>query len=178
MPWYRTIANSMGENIVRLFEGVKDENVAKSYYEALYLLNKRPCIDFNAIDDIEYLKKKYKNLIDEGNESSFISVLHVAIKDYERSVINNKDKEKIVLLLNLVDYFKRMFPEHYMMLQLLKAEYRLKIILEPKNSFKNFSASLSIPPLNSISPGSERIISLISRYFLSSGVKCERKISL
>lgn len=131
MPWYRTTANSMGENIVRIFDGVKDENVAKSYYEALYLLNKRPFIDFNAIDDIEYLKEKYKNLIDEGNESSFITVLYVAIKDYESSVISNKDKEKIVLLLTLVDYFKRMFPEHYMMLKVLKAEYRLKIILEP-----------------------------------------------
>ena len=132
IPWYRVTTNSMADNIVRIFECVKDENVAKSYYEALYLLNKRPFIDFNAIDDIEYLKEKYKNLIDEGNESSFITVLYVAIKDYETSVVTNKDKEKIVLLLNLVDYFKRMFPEHYMMLQLLKAEYRLKIILEPK----------------------------------------------
>ena len=131
IPMYRLTANNLTDRTVRIFEGVKDENVAKSYYEALYLLNKRPFIDFNAIDDIEYLKEKYKNLIDEGNGASFITVLNVAIKDYETSVVTNKDKEKIALLLNLVDYFKRMFPEHYMMLQLLKAEYRLKIILEP-----------------------------------------------
>lgn len=131
IPRYRLTANNLTDRTVRIFEGVKDENVAKSYYETLYLLNKRPFIDFNAIDDIEYLKEKYKNLIDEGNGASFITVLNVAIKDYETSVVTNKDKEKIVLLLNLVDYFKRMFPDHNKMLQLLKAEYRLKIILEP-----------------------------------------------
>ena len=117
---------------MKVFDGIKDENVVKKYYEEdSKERSLPPVVDISLIDDIEYLREKYDNLIHGGFEDWFVNVLENAQNYYKNTTLTPKDKEKLGLLLNLTDTFKRMFPEHYMMLKLMKVEYHLKRILDP-----------------------------------------------
>lgn len=116
--WYRVSIDG-----TRLFKDLTIEGID---YEKLSRENRCPLLDFVIVGDVECLKNKYKSLINNGYNDWLEETLNVIYMIYKDATLSSEDIVKMELLLEIIDCFKRNFPNDYRIPRIINTEKNFK----------------------------------------------------